>query len=206
MKNCCLLLRKQSAEKPTSILSTICVISSRLFELIRKLAHPAVCIALVTVAISSGIAYGCINHVRNDKQELVAKSNVMVYREATSDELRVIKAGGMKKETQTTSAAEPTNPKQQVVAVELFDVISQFFPEGSVPHRKSLADAQSKAKAVSADKCYERFEKGFLNDDLTGSDYITLVSVYYSNVQSDTPEALCEVAKGENIYYFRLIF
>lgn len=70
------------------------------FELIRKLTHPAVCIALVTVAISSGIAYGCINHVRNDKQELVVKSNVMVYREATSDELRVIKAGGMKKETQ----------------------------------------------------------------------------------------------------------
>lgn len=107
---------------------------------------------------------------------------------------------------ETTSAAEPTKPKQQVVAVELYDVISQFFPEGSVPDRKSLADAQSKAKAVSADKCYERFEKGFLNDDLTGSDYITLVSVHYSNVQSDTPEALCEVAKGENSYYFRLIF
>ena len=58
--------------------------------IIKKLTHPLVCIILIAVAIGIGIAYGCINHARNEKQALVANADVMVYKEATSDELKVL--------------------------------------------------------------------------------------------------------------------
>ena len=60
--------------------------------IIKKLTHLLVCIILIAVAIGAGIAYGCINHARNEKQALVSNADVMVYKEATSDELKVLRA------------------------------------------------------------------------------------------------------------------
>ena len=65
---------------------------------------------------------------------------------------------------------------------------------------------QTNAKAVSTSECYEAYEKSFLNDSLISDVYMTTVSVHYANTESNNPEALCELSRGESSYYFRLTF
>ena len=67
--------------------------------IIKKLTHPLVCIILIAVAIGAGIAYGCINHARNEKQALVSNADVLVYKEATSDEVKVLRAQDLEQTT-----------------------------------------------------------------------------------------------------------
>ena len=81
--------------------------------IIKKLTHPLVCIILIAVAIGTGIAYGCINHARNEKQALVSNADVMVYKEATSDEVKVLRAQDLE---QTTTY--PVNTESQVRMIQ----------------------------------------------------------------------------------------
>ena len=87
--------------------------------IIKKLTHPLVCIILIAVAIGTGIAYGCINHARNEKQALVSNADVMVYKEATSDELIVLRAQDLE---QTTTY--PVNTESQV---RIIKTVSDYF-------------------------------------------------------------------------------
>ena len=107
---------------------------------------------------------------------------------------------------QPTAATDPTKPKNQTVMVELYDTMAKFLPEGSVPDKKTLKQMQTNAKAVSTSECYEAYEKSFLNDSLISDVYMTTVSVHYANTESNNPEALCELSRGESSYYFRLTF
>ena len=107
---------------------------------------------------------------------------------------------------QPTAATEPTKPKNQTVMVELYDTMAEFLPEGSIPDKKTLKQMQTNAKAVSTSECYEAYEKNFLNDSLISDVYMTTVSVHYANTETDKPEALCELSRGESSYYFRLTF
>ena len=107
---------------------------------------------------------------------------------------------------QPTASIEPTKPKNQTVMVELYDTMAKFLPEGSVPDKKTLKQMQTNAKAVSTSECYEAYEKNFLNDSLISDVYMTTVSVHYANTETDKPEALCELSRGESSYYFRLTF
>ena len=70
--------------------------------IIQNLTQPLVCIVAIAVVVGTGVAYGCINHVRNEKQELVSNADISVYREATSDELKILRAEDM---TQTRNSA-----------------------------------------------------------------------------------------------------
>ena len=107
---------------------------------------------------------------------------------------------------QPTASIEPTKPKNQTVMVELYDTMAKFLPEGSVPDKKTLKQMQTNAKAVSTSESYEDYEKSFLNDSLISDVYMTTVSVHYANTETDKPEALCELSRGESSYYFRLTF
>ena len=107
---------------------------------------------------------------------------------------------------QPTASIEPTKPKNQTVMVELYDTMAEFLPEGSIPDKKTLKQRQTDAKAVSTYECYEVYEKHFLNDSLISNVYMTTTSVHYANLETDNPEAFCELSKGESSYYFRLIF
>ena len=107
---------------------------------------------------------------------------------------------------QPTAATDPTKPKNQTVMVELYDTMAKFLPEGSVPDKKTLKQLQTGAKAVSSYECYEAYEKNFLNDSVISDVYMTTVSVYYANTETNNPEALCELSRGESSYYFRLTF
>ncbi len=80
--------------------------------IIKKLTHPLVCIILIAVAIGAGIAYGCVNHARNEKQALVANADVMVYKEATSDELKVLRAQDLE---QTTTSPVNTDSQERML-------------------------------------------------------------------------------------------
>ena len=110
----------------------------------------------------------------------------------------------------TTEATEQptatTEPTKQTVTVELYDTMAKFMPEGSIPDKKTLKQLQTNAKAVSSYKCYETYEKNFLNNSLISNVYMTTVSVHYANTESDKPEAFCELSRGESSYYFRLTF
>ena len=83
--------------------------------IIKKLTHPLVCIILIAVAIGTGIAYGCINHARNEKQALVSNADVMVYKEATSDELKVLRAQDL--EQTTTSPIDSESQERMIQPV-----------------------------------------------------------------------------------------
>ena len=87
--------------------------------IIKKLTHPLVCIILIAVAIGAGITYGCINHARNEKQALVSNADVMVYKEATSDELKVLRAQDLE---QTTTAPIDTGSQ-----VRMIQTVSDYF-------------------------------------------------------------------------------
>ena len=87
--------------------------------IIKKLTHPIVCIIVMTVAIAVGVAYGCINYVRNEKQALVSNADVMVYKEATSDELKVLRTQDL--EQATTS---PINTESQE---RMIQIVSDYF-------------------------------------------------------------------------------
>ena len=107
---------------------------------------------------------------------------------------------------QPTAATDPTKPKNQTEMVELYDTMAKFLPEGSVPDKKTLKQMQTNAKAVSTSECYAVYEKSFLNDSLISDVYMTTVSVHYANTESNNPEALCELSRGESSYYFHLTF
>ena len=83
--------------------------------IIKKLTQPLVCIVAITVAVSTGVAYGCINHVRNEKQELVSKADITVYREATSDELKILRAEDMNQAATAPLEAESQDNLLQTV-------------------------------------------------------------------------------------------
>ena len=87
--------------------------------IIKKLTHPIVCIIVMTVAIAVGIAYGCINYVRNEKQAIVSNADVMVYKEASSDELKVLRTQDL--EQATTS---PINTESQE---RMIQIVSDYF-------------------------------------------------------------------------------
>lgn len=87
--------------------------------IIKKLTHPIVCIIVMTVAIAVGIAYGCINYVRNEKQAVVSKADVMVYKEASSDELKVLRTQDL--DQATTS---PINTESQE---RMIQIVSDYF-------------------------------------------------------------------------------
>lgn len=110
----------------------------------------------------------------------------------------------------TTEATEKptaaTEPTKQTVTVELYDTMAKFMPEGSIPDKKTLKQLQTNAKTVSSYKCYDVYEKNFLNNSLISNVYMTTVSVNYANTESNNPEALCELSRGESSYYFRLTF
>lgn len=110
----------------------------------------------------------------------------------------------------TTEATEQptatTEPTKQTMTVELYDTMAKFMPEGSIPDKKTLKQLQTNAKAVSSSKCYDVYEKNFLNNSLISNVYMTTVSVHYANTESNNPEALCELSRGESCYYFRLTF
>ena len=97
---------------------------------------------------------------------------------------------------QPTAATEPTKPKNQTMMVELYDTMAEFLPEGSIPDKKTLKQLQTGAKAVSTYECYEVYEKHFLNDSLISNVYMTTTSVHYANLETDNPEAFCELSKG----------
>ena len=83
--------------------------------IIKKLTHPLVCIVAITVAVGTGVAYGCINHIRNEKQEIVSNADVMVYKEATLDELIVLRAQDL--EQTTTSPIDSESQERMIQAV-----------------------------------------------------------------------------------------
>ena len=83
--------------------------------IIKKLTHPLVCIILIAVAIGTGIAYGCINHARNEKQAVVSNADVLVYKEATSDEVKVLRAQDL--EQITTSPIDSESQERMLQSV-----------------------------------------------------------------------------------------
>ena len=83
--------------------------------IIKKLTHPLVCIILIAVAIGTGIAYGCINHARNEKQAVVSNADVLVYKEATSDEVKVLRAQDL--EQTTTSPIDSESQERMIKTV-----------------------------------------------------------------------------------------
>ena len=87
--------------------------------IIQKLTQPLVCIVAITVAVGTGVAYGCINHVRNEKQELVSKADISVYREATSDELKILR-------TEDLTQA-PTAPILEESQENLLQTVRDYF-------------------------------------------------------------------------------
>lgn len=87
--------------------------------IIKKLTHPLVCIVAITVAVGTGVAYGCINHVRNEKQAIVSNADVMVYKEATSDELKVLRAQDLEQAT-----TFPLNDESQE---RMIQTVSEYF-------------------------------------------------------------------------------
>lgn len=83
--------------------------------IIKKLTHPLVCIILIAVAIGTGIAYGCINHARNEKQAVVSNADVLVYKEVTSDEVKVLRTQDL--EQTTTSPIDSESQERMIQAV-----------------------------------------------------------------------------------------
>lgn len=170
--------------------------------IIKKLTQPLVCIVAITVAVGVGVAYGCINHVRNEKQELVSKADISVYREATSDEMKILRAEDMTQATTVPIEAESQDNLLQTVR-DYFTVRYNF--KGSYGDNKDSIIKTVKP-LVTAD-FLETIEKSFTDSkkqngtDREIKDYQCEVLKIYRNGYSETDMK----SKGIQPSYFCLV-
>ncbi len=161
--------------------------------IIQKLTQPLVCIVAIAVAVGTGVAYGCINHVRNEKQEFVSKADISVYREATSDELIILRAEDM-----TQAATAPLEAESQD---NLLQTVRDYFTarynfKGSYSENE---DAIIKAvKPLAADFEDSKKQNG---TDREMKDYRCEVLKIYRNGYSETEMK----SKGIQPSYFCLV-
>lgn len=170
--------------------------------IIKKLTHPIVCIIVMTVAIAVGIAYGCINYVRNEKQAVVSKADVMVYKEATSDELIVLRTQDL--EQATTS---PINTESQE---RIIQIVSDYFAarynfNGSYSaNNKRIIEAVKPLVTpdffVSVEKSFDESKK-LEGTDREMKDYHCEVLNIYQNGYSESELK----SKGIQPFYFCLV-
>ncbi|MEE0875127.1 MAG: hypothetical protein UIH27_16910 [Ruminococcus sp.] len=107
--------------------------------IIKKLTHPLVCIVAITVAVGTGVAYGCINHIRNEKQEIVSNADVMVYKEATLDELIVLRAQDL--EQTTTSPIDSESQERMIQAVSDYFAARYNFKGSYSANKERIVEA-----------------------------------------------------------------
>ena len=170
--------------------------------IIQKLTQPLVCIVAIAVAVGTGVAYGCINHVRNEKQELVSKADISVYREATSDELKILRAEDM---TQTATAPLEAESQDNLLQTVRDYFTARYNFKGSYSENE---DAIIKAvKPLATDDFLESVEQSFEDSkkqngtDREMKDYRCEVLKIYRNGYSETEMK----SKGIQPSYFCLV-
>ena len=170
--------------------------------IIKKLTHPLVCIILIAVAIGTGIAYGCINHARNEKQALVSNADVMVYKEATSDELIVLRAQDL--EQTTTSPIDSESQERMIQAVsDYFAARYNFKGSYSTNKERIIEDVKPLVTPdflISVEKSFIESEKQE-GTDREMKDYHCEVLKIYQNGYSEAELK----SKGIQPSYFCLV-
>ena len=129
--------------------------------IIKKLTHPLVCIVAITVAVGTGVAYGCINHVRNEKQAIVSNADVMVYKEATSDELKVLRAQDL--EQTTTSPIDSESQERMIKTVSDYFAARYNFKGSYSTNKERIIEAVKPLVTpdflISVEKSFTESEK-----------------------------------------------
>ena len=170
--------------------------------IIKKLTHPLVCIILIAVAIGAGIAYGCINHARNEKQALVSNANVMVYKEATSDELKVLRAQDL--EQTTTSPIDSESQERMIQAVSDYFAARYNFNGSYSANKERIIEAVKPLVTpdflISVEKSFAESEKQE-GTDREMKDYHCEVLKIYQNGYSEAELK----SKGIQPSYFCLV-
>ena len=170
--------------------------------IIKKLTHPLVCIILIAVAIGAGIAYGCINHARNEKQALVANADVMVYKEATSDELKVLRTQDL--EQTTTSPIDSESQERMIQAVSDYFAARYNFNGSYSANKERIIEAVKPLVTpdflISVEKSFAESEKQE-GTDREMKDYHCEVLIIYQNGYSEAELK----SKGIQPSYFCLV-
>ena len=170
--------------------------------IIKKLTHPLVCIILIAVAIGTGIAYGCINHARNEKQALVSNADVMVYKEATSDELKVLRAQDL--EQTTTSPIDSESQERMIKTVSDYFAARYNFKGSYSANKERIIEAVKPLVTpdflISVEKSFAESEKQE-GTDLEMKDYHCEVLNVYQNGYSEAELK----SKGIQPSYFCLV-
>jgi hypothetical protein len=170
--------------------------------IIKKLTHPLVCIILIAVAIGTGIAYGCINHARNEKQALVANADVMVYKEATSDELKVLRTQDL--EQTTTSPIDSESQERMIQAVSDYFAARYNFKGSYSANKERIIEAIKPLITpdflISVEKSFAESEKQE-GTDREMKDYHCEVLKIYQNGYSEAELK----SKGIRPSYFCLV-
>ena len=170
--------------------------------IIKKLTHPLVCIILIAVAIGAGIAYGCVNHARNEKQALVANADVMVYKEATSDELKVLRAQDL--EQTTTSPVNTDSQERMLQSVRDYFSARYNFKGSYSANKERIIEAVKPLVTpdflISVEKSFAESEKQE-GTDREMKDYHCEVLKIYQNGYSEAELK----SKGIQLSYFCLV-
>ena len=170
--------------------------------IIKKLTHPLVCIILIAVAIGAVIAYGCVNHARNEKQALVANADVMVYKEATSDELKVLHTQDL--EQTTTYPVNTESQERMLQSVRDYFSARYNFKGSYNANKERIIEAVKPLVTpdflISVEKSFAESEKQE-GTDREMKDYHCEVLNVYQNGYSESELK----SKGIQPFYFCLV-
>ena len=170
--------------------------------IIKKLTHPLVCIILIAVAIGTGIAYGCINHARNEKQAVVSNADVLVYKEATSDEVKVLRAQDL--EQTTTSPIDSESQERMIKTVSDYFAARYNFKGSYSANKERIIEAVKPLVTpdflISVEKSFAESEKQE-GTDREMKDYHCEVLKIYQNGYSEAELK----SKGIRPSYFCLV-
>ena len=170
--------------------------------IIKKLTHPLVCIIAITVAVGTGVAYGCINHVRNEKQAVVSNADVLVYKEATSDEVKVLRAQDL--EQTTTSPIDSESQERMIKTVSDYFAARYNFNGSYSANKERIIEAVKPLLTpdflISVEKSFAESEKQE-GTDREMKDYHCEVLKIYQNGYSEAELK----SKGIQLSYFCLV-
>lgn len=165
------------------------------YEIIKKITNPILCMVLVFIALVVGISYGIINNIRNEKQEYIISSGVVVLQDSATGDIKVLN---------DKNISETSGDKTEVLAVnteEAEEKIKKYYEnrydfEGDyfenkdkiLSNIKSLVTQDFYAQVESALKTNQQGDKE------TKGNTCKVLKIYQNNSASK-PNVFCCIAE-----------
>lgn len=106
----------------------------------------------------------------------------------------------------TENAEKFETEKNSTTEDDLYVVLNKLFPKKIIDGSADLESRKKELAEIFTEDYYSEYVKSALTDAAIDKYFALLVSVSYSYLDKDNPEAFCEITKGEDTYYYQVFF